>query len=87
MRTLIIAGIILIVGLIVLSQSLYVVDETEQVIITRFGEVQDTINSPGLNVKAPFVDTVVRFDKRHSESRSEIHHQYLVRTDAHARED
>ena len=64
MRTLIIAGIILIVGLIVLSQSLYVVDETEQVIITRFGEVQDTINSPGLNVKAPFVDTVVRFDKR-----------------------
>ena len=47
MRTLIIAGIILIVGLIVLSQSLYVVDETEQVIITRFGEVQDTINSPG----------------------------------------
>ncbi|MBC8281212.1 MAG: protease modulator HflC [Chloroflexi bacterium] len=64
MRTLIITGIIVIVGLIVLSQTLYIVDETEQVIITRFGEVQDTINEPGLNVKAPFVDTVVRFDKR-----------------------
>ena len=64
MRTLIITGIILIVGLIVISQALYVVDETEQVIITRFGEVQDVINEPGLNVKAPFVDTVVRFDKR-----------------------
>ena len=64
MRTLIITGIILIVGLIVISQALYVVDETEQVIITRFGEVQDEINEPGLNVKAPFVDTVVRFDKR-----------------------
>ena len=64
MRTLIIAGIIIIVGIIVLSQTLYVVDETEQVLITRFGEVQDEISEPGLNVKAPFVDTVVRFDKR-----------------------
>ena len=64
MRTLIIAGIIVIVGIIVLSQSLYVVDETKQVMITRFGQVQDTIDTPGLNIKAPFVDTVVRFDKR-----------------------
>ena len=64
MRTLIIAGIIVIVGIIVLSQSLYVVDETEQVMITRFGQVQVTIDKPGLNIKAPFVDTVVRFDKR-----------------------
>ena len=64
MRTLIIAGIIIIVGLIVISQGLYVVDETEQVIITRFGEVQSVKTEPGLNVKAPFVDTVVRFDKR-----------------------
>ena len=47
-----------------MRQSLYVVDVTEQVIVLRFGEVRDTRQFPGLYVKAPFVDNVVRFDKR-----------------------
>ena len=64
MRNLIIIAIVIIVGLVVLRQALYVVDVTEQVIILRFGEVVDTRTSPGLSVKAPFVDTVVRLDKR-----------------------
>ncbi len=64
MRNLIIVAIVIIVGLVVLRQALYVVDVTEQVIILRFGEVVDTRTEPGLNVKAPFVDTVVRLDKR-----------------------
>ncbi len=64
MRNLIIIGIVIVVGLFVLRQSLYVVDVTEQVIILRFGEVVNTRLSPGLNVKLPFVDDVVRLDKR-----------------------
>ena len=64
MRNLIIAAIVIIVALVLLRQALYVVDETEQVIILRFGEVVGTRTDPGLNVKAPFVDTVVRLDKR-----------------------
>lgn len=64
MRNLIIIAIVIIVGLVVLRQALYVVDVTEQVIILRFGEVVDTRTTPGLSVKAPFVDTVVRMDKR-----------------------
>ena len=64
MRNLIIAAIVIIVALVLLRQALYVVDVTEQVIILRFGEVVDTRTQPGLNVKAPFVDTVVRLDKR-----------------------
>ena len=64
MRNLIIAAIVIIVALVLLRQALYVVDVTEQVIILRFGEVVDTHTEPGLNVKAPFVDTVVRLDKR-----------------------
>ncbi len=64
MRNLIIVAIVIIVGLVVLRQALYVVDVTEQVIILRFGEVVDTRTQPGLNVKAPFVDTVVRLDRR-----------------------
>ena len=64
MRNLIIIAIVIAVGFVLLRQSLYVVDETEQVIILRFGEVVNTQTAPGLNVKAPFVDTVVRLDKR-----------------------
>ena len=64
MRSLIILGVVVVIGLILLRQSLYVVDETEQVIILRFNEVINTRTTPGLYVKAPFVDTVVTFDKR-----------------------
>ena len=64
MRSLIILGVVVVIGLILLRQSLYIVDETEQVIILRFNEVINTRTDPGLYVKAPFVDTVVTFDKR-----------------------
>lgn len=64
MRSLIILGVVVVIGLILLRQSLYVVDETEQVIILRFNEVINIRTDPGLYVKAPFVDTVVTFDKR-----------------------
>ena len=64
MRALIILGVLVVIGLIVLRQSLYIVDETQQVIILRFNEVINTRQTPGLYAKAPFVDTVVTFDKR-----------------------
>ncbi|MCY4365075.1 MAG: protease modulator HflC [Chloroflexi bacterium] len=64
MRPLIILAVLVVIGLIVLRQALYIVDETEQVIILRFNEVINTHHSPGLYIKAPFVDTVVTFDKR-----------------------
>ena len=64
MRVMLILGVIVVIGLIVLRQSLYIVDETQQVIILRFNEVIGTHNSPGLYAKAPFVDVVVTFDKR-----------------------
>ena len=64
MRNLIIAGAIIVVALIVISQTLYVVQETEQVVVTRFGDVKSIHTSPGLYVKAPFVDTITSYDKR-----------------------
>ena len=63
MRNLIIAGVLIIIGIIVLSQTLYKVDETEQVLVTRFGDVKTVHRTAGLRAKVPFVDTVVRFDK------------------------
>jgi len=46
-------------------QTLFVVDETQLAIVTRFGDpVRDSISNPGLYVKTPFVDRVTYFDKR-----------------------
>lgn len=64
MRALLIIGVIVVIGLVVLRQSLYIVDETQQVLILRFNEVIGTRTTPGLYLKAPFVDTIVTFDKR-----------------------
>ncbi len=64
MRNLVIAGVIVILALIVISQTLYVVQETEQVVVTRFGDVKSVHTSPGLYVKAPFVDTITSYDRR-----------------------
>jgi len=64
MKSLIIIGVIALVALIVLSQALYVVDITEQVLVTRFGDPIDVRQTPGLYVKAPFIDTALTFNKR-----------------------
>jgi membrane protease subunit HflC len=51
--------------LILLTNSLYVVKEPEQAIITQFGKpVGDPIVDPGLKFKTPFIQAVHRFDKR-----------------------
>ncbi|MDD5579637.1 MAG: protease modulator HflC [Methylobacter sp.] len=51
---------------ILLFQSIFTVNQAEQVIITQFGRpVGDPITSPGLNFKLPFVQQVNSFDKRY----------------------
>ena len=45
-------------------QLLFVVDEKQLAIVTRFGQVRQTITSPGLFVKTPFIDSTTYFDKR-----------------------
>ncbi len=65
MAKIIVIGAVLILGLITLSSSLYVVDETEQVVVTRFGDVRSVRTEPGLYVRAPFgVDSVTTYDRR-----------------------
>ncbi len=57
--------VVVVLGLVVLANSLYVVDMTEQVVITQFGRpVGDPIRAPGLKAKVPFVQTVNSFDRR-----------------------
>ena len=56
--------LVAIIGAIVVPQTLYIVDETQLAIVTRFGEPRVSITSPGLYVKTPFVETVRYFEKR-----------------------
>jgi membrane protease subunit HflC len=57
--------VVVILGLIVIGGSLYTIDQTQQVVITQFGEpIGDPITEPGLHVKIPFVQKVNYFEKR-----------------------
>jgi len=49
---------------ILLSSSLYTVKETQVALKLRLGEIVSIENEPGLRFKTPFVNNVVRFDKR-----------------------
>ena len=64
MRLLVPFLILVIATVIVVPQALYTVDETQYVVVTRFGEIQRIVYTPGLKVKAPFVDTANVLDKR-----------------------
>jgi membrane protease subunit HflC len=58
------AGIVLLAW-IVIANTLYIVEEQQQAIITQFGKpVGDPITTPGLKVKTPFIQRVHRFDRR-----------------------
>jgi membrane protease subunit HflC len=54
----------IVVAGIVASASMFTVDQTEQVLITRIGEPVRVINTPGLKFKVPMVETVISFDRR-----------------------
>ena len=58
--------ILIVVALLVilLSSSLYTVNETQVAIKLRLGEIVSVENKPGLKFKTPFVNNVVSFDKR-----------------------
>lgn len=46
------------------SQSVYTVTETDQVIITRLGQYIRTVREPGLHARVPFFERVNRCEKR-----------------------
>jgi membrane protease subunit HflC len=50
--------------LMVLSNAVYVIKETEKGVLLRFGEVVNPDITPGLHVKVPFVNNVRKFDGR-----------------------
>jgi membrane protease subunit HflC len=50
--------------LIVVASSLFVVRQTEQVLVLQFGELKRVIKEPGLKAKIPLIQNVVYVDNR-----------------------
>ncbi|OGD27463.1 MAG: HflC protein [Candidatus Aminicenantes bacterium RBG_13_63_10] len=64
LKTILLAGSLLLV-LLVLAGALYIVTETNQVIITQFGKpIGDMVTKPGVHLKLPFVQKANYFEKR-----------------------
>lgn len=68
-RQMILAGLVVFL-LVVLSQTFFIVDQRKQAVVVNLGNPVRVINapgdgpSPGLKIKAPFIEQVVLFDKR-----------------------
>lgn len=58
-------GLLIVIGGVILYQSLFVVQETEQVILTQFGEIQGApVTEAGLHWRVPFIQKVNKLEKR-----------------------
>lgn len=64
MNKLLILGALALAGVFVAAGSFFTVHQTQQVLITQFGQPIRVIQQPGLNVKVPFVQSVISFDRR-----------------------
>jgi membrane protease subunit HflC len=67
-RKTIIQLVILLFAIILVTQSFYVVKETEQVVVTQFGKpIGQAKITPGLKIKVPFIQKTNYFEKRYME--------------------
>ena len=55
--------VVVVIGLLAFG-ALFTVDQRAQAIVLQFGEPKRVIRDPGLNVKVPFVQNVLYYDKR-----------------------
>jgi len=57
-------AILVVIAVILLPSFFFIIDETEQAVVLRFGEIQKSVTEAGLYTKTPFIDNVRKFDKR-----------------------
>jgi len=59
---------VIVLGLIITASSAFIVQETEQVVITEFGKpIGEAITEPGIYFKVPFMQKAIFFEKRYME--------------------
>ena len=56
--------VLLLVGLIIASFTLFTVDQRQSAIVLQLGEIVKVINEPGLKAKVPLVQNVILVDRR-----------------------
>jgi len=57
-------AILLLIAAIVSYSTFFTVNQTQQALVVRLGKPVRVITDPGLNLKVPFVDSVIYIDKR-----------------------
>jgi len=62
-RFALVAGLV-VAALIVVSTSLFTVDQRQHAIVFQLGEIRDVVSEPGLHFKWPLIQNVRYFDKR-----------------------
>ena len=56
--------LVIIIILCLILNPFYVINEGNQAVITRFGEIVNSTDAAGLHIKMPLVDTVIRYPKK-----------------------
>ena len=62
-KVFIIAAAVIVLGVIVLGNSLYTVRENEYACVTRFNKIESVQSEAGLYFKVPFIDSIMTFPK------------------------
>ncbi len=57
-------AVILLLAIVVGYGTFFTVDQTSQALVVRLGQPVRVITTPGLNLKVPFIDSVIYLDKR-----------------------
>lgn len=63
-RLLTVTAVALVVAGVFAMSSLFIVDQVEEALVLRFGEVREVIPHPGLKMKWPFIENVIFYDNR-----------------------
>ena len=73
--------LLIIVVLVIFAgfNSYYTLENAEQAVIERFGEVVNIVNEPGLNFKVPFIEKVYKVNTNEI---NRIQYGYIVKTEA-----
>ena len=56
--------VLVVAAAIVAASSLFTVYQTQQALVVRLGNPVAVVSEPGLHVKAPFIDSVIKVDRR-----------------------
>jgi membrane protease subunit HflC len=59
-----VAAVLIVAAIIALASSLFTVYQTQQALVVRLGKPVRVVSEPGLHAKAPFIDSVIKIDRR-----------------------